>query len=263
MFAEVCSECFGAFAICGLLVRAYGAAYADVHFRACLAEYFGGKPQGARRPAGVAEEVEPPAVAAVEVYGNHRHFGAVYYLEYRLLPRAVLEAVAERGLAHGSCREEAHRLAFLQLPERLPYSGYRNGALCRVGACRLVDSYEVGAHGADFVENHIHHHSVCRAARRYEIYQRNAVERAEGVVANGDKGSFGKIVEDVGVVDAQLDFEFFEQQAAHELRSRGVAAFSVHGVDLVDGQESQQEVCYARVAVEGGYECPEVGGNSG
>ncbi len=78
------------------------------------------------------------------------------------------------------------------------------------------------------------------------------------MVANGDKGSFGKIVEDVGVVDAQLDFEFFEQQAAHELRSRGVAAFSVHGVDLVDGQESQQEVCYARVAVEGGYECPEV-----
>lgn len=70
------------------------------------------------------------------------------------------------------------------------------------------------------------------------------------MVADGDEGAGGKILQHVLSVDAQLDLELVDEQALDEFRARGVAAGAVDSVDLVDRQKVQQPVDQLRMAVE-------------
>ena len=76
------SELFGI----GILDLYFGADWFANRYVKCLAtlaEYLGRKSERAGRPACMAEEVAPPTVAVVKIYGYHGHFGACYDLEYR------------------------------------------------------------------------------------------------------------------------------------------------------------------------------------
>ena len=158
--------------------------------------------------------------------------------------------MAQRRLAHGAGGEEADRLALFELPQGRADAGHGHGALGGIIAGKGVNGDEVRAHCRYLVQYHVDHYLILRAVARNKIDEGDAVQRAKGMVADGDEGAGGKILQHVPAVDAQLDLELVYEQALDEFRARGVAAGAVDGVDLVDGQEFQQPVDELRMSVE-------------
>lgn len=156
----------------------------------------------------------------------------------------------EGRFAHGTGREEAHGFAVAQLFYGLAYAVDRYGAFVGVVAGPGIDSDEVGAHGADFIEYHVDHDLVLGPVACDQVDEGDTVERAEGMVADGDKRPFFKTGEYVFVVDAQLDFEIVNQHTLYKLGAGRVAATAMDGVDLVDRKKVKQPIDEFFVSVE-------------
>ena len=144
---EICSEFFGRGAVESLLFGRDGVADAYVDLFAHLAPHFGREAERSCGPANFAQEVEPPAVAAVEIDWDNGHTGALDNLENGWLPGAVLQASAPVDGRHCSGGEEAHRVSFLELADGGSNTVDGYFAFFGVGSCHSVDGDEVGAHG--------------------------------------------------------------------------------------------------------------------
>ena len=99
------------------------------------------------------------------------------------------------------------------------------------------------------VKYHIDHHLVSGTSRAYEVYERYAVERTERMIAHGDKGPLGQIVEQLLIVYAQLYVEIVEQTAA-ERRARSIEIMVVNPVYLVDVECLHQHLDQTALALE-------------
>lgn len=172
----------------------------------------------------------------MEEDGNHGHLELLDDADDRLFPFTVLKAEMPVVVAHRACREEAHGLAAADKGDSFLDAFYRDGLFGRVVARALVDGYEVGAQGRDVVEYHIDHHLEAGTAASDDVDERDAVDGAERMVAYGDEGTVGEIVEHALIVNPQLDVEILEETAA-EGGPGSVEIVVVDPVDLVDGEQ--------------------------
>ena len=81
-------------------------------------------------------------------------------------------------------------MSLFHVAQRCGNALHRHGALGGVGARKSVNRNEIGAHGCDVVEHHIHHHLEIGAIFSHYFNEHNAIEGAEGVVRHRDKPAF-------------------------------------------------------------------------
>ena len=185
-----------------LLLGSYDVAHRYVYCSVTFAPHFGRKAQCAQLPAYHAENVEPQAVVAVEIYRYHRHVELLDESYDRRLPFAVLDAQLAVDFAYGSGGEESDGISAAYLHYGFLDAFHRHGFLGRIVRRKRVNGYEVGPHCRYVVKHHVHHHFKRGAYRTHHCYERYSVESAKRVVAYSDESSFGQVVEYFLSVDA-------------------------------------------------------------
>ena len=191
---------------------------------------------------------------AVEIDGHHRHLQLLDQANDVGLPQAVLDAEVRRDFRHRPSREKAQRVTVFHMAERGGDTLHRHGALGGVVAGEGIHGNEVGAHGTDVVQNHIHHHLEVGTIFTDDFNQHNAVERTEWVVRHGDKPTvFRQIFQHFLATNVDGDVEVAEQ-TLHKWHARGVAVVVVNPVHLIHCEQAEQAVHQLLLALEEGGE---------
>ena len=139
-----------------------------------------------------------------------------------------------------SVLEESYGFARFKHRQRFADSVDRYASAVRFVGGGLVYGYEVGTHRRQLVEDHIDHHLEFGSYPGDDVYQGDAVDRAERVVAHGDECAFLESVQHFGVVYPEGNLEIIDHKVFHELRSRCLTPFGMHAVHLVDLEKMHQ-----------------------
>ena len=222
-------------------LRGDGGADVDVSRATALVEGLRGDAQGAQLPADAAEKVEEGRVAEVEADRVDGHAGFADQADYAVCPRAVEHFAVGGAERHGAGGEEADGMTVSQAFKGYAYAVYVSGIRCRLVACLGGDGDEVVGHRPNALQHAVDHDAEVGAARGEEVDEDDAVERADGMVGDGDKGAFGQGVEALGVVHTVTDVHHWVgKHGRGEGGAAQVAMFGVDGVDFVDAEPLHQ-----------------------
>lgn len=188
----------------------------------------------------------------MEVYRNYGHFELLDNTYHIRLPPAVYKPAAPVDLGDSSGREEPQRTSAPHLVYGLPDAVYGYGFLGRIVGGHSIYSNEIRLHSPNSSKNHVDHDLVLGTPRGYQMYQRDAVKCAEGVIGDCDKRTLGQVVKHVKAVNAQLYVEV-AQQPFDESRTGCLAVVGMDGVDLVYAEPMQQPLDQATMAGQLGH----------
>ena len=160
--------------------------------------------------------------------------------------------------APGPGREKAERLAIFYLLEGFADAFYGLGAAGWVVRGDGVNGYEVGAHAGDVIEYHVDHDAEFWAARTNQVNQSNSVEGTEWVVTHGDEGAFGKMVEQLGIVNTQCVVKFLKQQTLGAFWTGLRTGVGVSTVNFIYGEEFKKCVNQTRMAVKAWHHATDI-----